>query len=165
MRHLVLCAIACSSPEPAPPAHVSIPDAAVPPRPPRKPPPAPTQPTLMHANATYHANDRIRIAKRAGTIKPEVSGHALELVAGPGRVGTFLGGAQNPDWHVEVAVIRWDAQTWHEQVPLEPLLERGTIYTSDELERLHAKAAAMGTSVAMPSFTSTIHADYLELVR
>jgi len=99
---------------------------------------------------TFHANDRIRIAKWAGTIKPEESGAKVELHANEGRTGVVISGEkrQKPDYdhlspdpneRIQIVRVRWEPQKWKE-------------FGADRW-------------LELPAFESTIHVSYLEVVR
>ena len=96
----------------------------------------------------FRRGDRIRVTSWAGTIKPDESGHAAELDADAGRTGTVIRGEKrqatsyfrpDPDEPIQILLVRWDGQTW---------TENGT-----------------ARRVTLDAFESTIHADYLKVVR
>lgn len=96
----------------------------------------------------FRRGDRVRVTSWAGTIKPDESGHPAELNADAGRTGTVIRGAKrqatsyfrpDPDEPIQILLVKWDRQTW---------TENGT-----------AKRVALG------AFESTIHADYLKVIK
>jgi hypothetical protein len=100
---------------------------------------------VVWMHKTLNKGDRVRIASRAGTFKPRETHHEKEIIADSGRTGTMLGGVRrdksaqrHPDEPIQVALVKWDGQTWTEH--------------------------ASNNKVTLPTFTATIHADYLELM-
>lgn len=96
----------------------------------------------------FRRGDRVRVTSWAGTIKPDESGHAAELNADAGRTGTVIRGEKrqatsyfkpDPDEPLQILLVKWDRQTWTEN--------------------------ATGRRVALAPFESTIHADYLRVIR
>lgn len=96
----------------------------------------------------FRRGDRVRVTSWAGTIKPDESGHAAELNADVGRTGTVIRGEKrqatsyfkpDPDEPLQILLVKWDKQTWTEN--------------------------ATGKRVALGPFESTIHADYLRVIR
>lgn len=64
----------------------------------------------MHRQQTarpIQAGDRVRIASRAGTFKPEDTGATFEVVAGHGQTGVVLG-RERPG----IVRVRWEPQKW-----------------------------------------------------
>ena len=96
----------------------------------------------------FRRGDRVRVTSWAGTIKPGESGHPAELNADAGRTGTVIRGEKrqatsyfrpDPDEPIQILLVKWDRQTW---------TENGT-----------ARRVTLG------AFESTIHADYLKVIR
>jgi len=86
--------------------------------------------------ATFKMRDRVRIAKRAGTTKPQETGHSREVDSGPGQTGTIVGFQRLNN--NALVVVKWDAQKWK------------------ELDRAQW--------VALKEFTARIHPSYLEVL-
>lgn len=96
----------------------------------------------------FRRGDRVRVTSWAGTIKPDESGHGAELNADVGRTGTVIRGEKrqatsyfkpDPDEPIQILLVRWDRQTWTEN--------------------------GSRKRVTLAPFESTIHADYLRVVR
>ena len=96
----------------------------------------------------FRRGDRVRVTSWAGTIKPDESGHGAELNADAGRTGTVVRGEKrqatsyfrpDPDEPIQILLVRWDRQTWTEN--------------------------GSRRRVTLAPFESTIHADYLRVVR
>lgn len=127
---------------------------------------------LTFGGVTFKRGDKVGAALspgavNIGTVKPEESGHARELEVTPGLTGSILGFRRIENYRgygmtVELAVVQWDAQTWHEQADATKIFEAGRAYTADELAELNRKALIAGPEVALPSFTSTINVSYLQ---
>jgi hypothetical protein len=98
--------------------------------------------TVDANGVTLRRGDHVRVRSWAGTAKPAETGHG-EVAVDAGRTGVFLGGRPRdpaPDLApADLAVIRWDAQTWHAYTPPD-------------------------TTVELGSFVTVIHPTYLELV-
>lgn len=91
---------------------------------------------------TFHEGDRI-ISKNSGetTLKPEDTGHRVEVLLGDGKIGTVVKGHhERKDW----IYIRWDAQKWQEAGK-----RRGGV--------------EVGDFVHLPSFERCLHVDYVGL--
>ncbi len=165
---LIVGLVGCFTQQPPPASAVSPPVVAAAPA--QEPPPVPTLATLTFEGTTFKSNDRVRVTQFAGTVKPIESGHPKDLDLGPGRLGTFLGGQRLENYKgygvtVELAIVRWDAQTWTQYVSMDGIVERGKSYTAQELEVLYAQASEIGPAVQLPSFVSTLAVGYLEHVR
>jgi hypothetical protein len=94
---------------------------------------------------TIKAGDHVRIKAVAGTFKPRDTGHSIDVRAEPGRTGIVLGGATRgdataTDEPIQVVLIRFDEQVWHD-------------------------TSSSGAEVALAPFEATIHADYVEAVK
>ena len=109
---------------------------------------APRAVEVVWQGREFRRGDRVRVTSWAGTIKPDESGHPAELNADAGRTGTVIRGAKrqatsyfkpDPDEPIQILLVKWDRQTW---------TENGT-----------AKRVALG------AFESTIHADYLKVIK
>lgn len=96
----------------------------------------------------FRRGDRVRVTSWAGTIKPDESGHPAELNADAGRTGTVIRGEKrqatsyfkpDPDEPIQILLVKWDRQTWTEN--------------------------GGGKRVTLGPFESTIHADYLRVIR
>lgn len=96
----------------------------------------------------FRRGDRVRVTSWAGTVKPDESGHRAELNADTGRTGTVIRGEKrqatsyfrpDPDEPLQVLLVKWDSQTWTEKDG--------------------------GRRVRLGAFESTIHADYLKVIR
>jgi len=83
--------------------------------------PAPENAAIVWEGSTFRPGDPVRIAKWAGTFKPSDMGAAVEVQAGPGRVGTVVGGERrestetlrfDPNEPLQVVRGRWRAQKW-----------------------------------------------------
>lgn len=85
---------------------------------------------------TFKKRERVRIAKWAGTKKPEQTGHSREVDSGPGQTGTILGFQRFKN--NALVMVRWDAQRWK------------------ELDR--------AKWVDLREFTARIHPSYLEVL-
>ena len=98
--------------------------------------------TVTYKGHTFTAGDHVRIKSTAGTFKPKDTGHSIEIRAEAGRTGIVLGGMKRadpitPDEPVQILLIRFDEQTWRD-------------------------TSSSGAEVTIPSFESSIHADYVE---
>lgn len=80
----------------------------------------------------FREGDRVRVASRAGSKGPDVTGHSVDVESEPHRAGTVLS-CPRPDR--DVLLVRWDAQQWRE--------------------------SESGQWVSLGVFDDTIHADYL----
>ena len=96
----------------------------------------------------FRRGDRVRVTSWAGTIKPDESGHTAELNADAGRTGTVIRGEKrqatsyfkpDPNEPIQILLIRWDRQTWTEN--------------------------GSAKRVTLDAFESTIHADYLKVIK
>ena len=114
----------------------------------RKQKKAPRAVEVVWQGREFRRGDRVRVTSWAGTIKPDESGHPAELNADAGRTGTVIRGAKrqatsyfkpDPDEPIQILLVKWDRQTW---------TENGT-----------AKRVTLGV------FESTIHADYLKVIK
>ena len=85
-------------------------------------------PKAVAWDGRFDAGDRVRIKSRAGTFKPDETGHATDVNANPGRTGTVV----RPIG--ELALIRFDPQTWDEFPPTGATVDlkefEATIHTS-----------------------------------
>ncbi len=99
----------------------------------------------------WRAGDRVQLASRAGTFKPADTGYAIEVVAGPGQVGTLLYGERrqpmphftpDPDEPIQIVRVRWDAQSWT------PAPQLGA-------------PERPGPPVRLEAFEATVHLSYL----
>jgi hypothetical protein len=95
---------------------------------------------------TFRQGDRVRIAKWAGTIKPEESGARVEIDAGRGRMGVVVRGERrtstdymkiDPAEPIQIVRVRWLPQGWK-------------VHGSDSV-------------IELPAFESTIHVSHLEV--
>ncbi len=102
---------------------------------------------IVYEGKTFHKGDRVKVTSFAGTVKPDESGYAKELVAGAGIVGTVVRGEKRqatsyfepePNEPIQIAVVKWDAQKWQ--------IDNKT------------------KSPVIKSFESTIHISYLEVI-
>jgi hypothetical protein len=97
---------------------------------------------------TFAPGDAVRVARWAGTMKPEETGARVEVDAGEGRTGVVLRGERrqstdylkiDPNEPIQIVRVRWPAQRWKEN--------------------------GRDRWLAVPEFESTIHVSYLERVR
>lgn len=87
----------------------------------------------------FHAGDRVRIVKWAGTFKPEDTGAPGEVSAGPGQTGIVVRMEKRESTGpVQIARVRWLPQRW--------------------------KKPGREQWVELPEFEATIHMSYLERV-
>jgi hypothetical protein len=56
-----------------------------------------------------------------------------------------------------LAVVSWDAQTWHEDRPRFEQMREGRLYTGADIDRLDTR----GTPVELKALQSIVHPDYL----
>jgi hypothetical protein len=63
----------------------------------------------VNVEAGFRAGDRVRVVRRAGTLKPVDTGHTSEVECDSGRTGTIIRGGDNT-----VVTVRWDGQQWAE---------------------------------------------------
>ena len=102
--------------------------------------------TIIWEGKTFVKGDRVRIMSLAGTKKPKDTGHSEELDSGPGQTGIILYGQKRDpstysftkDEPIQLVMVHWDEQVWYEDYSRKRIL--------------------------LPSFKSTIHADYLEVI-
>ncbi|HEX2831995.1 MAG TPA: hypothetical protein VHW00_03215 [Thermoanaerobaculia bacterium] len=103
--------------------------------------------TVQWEERTLRAGDRVRIARWAGTFKPEDTRAAVEVDAAPGQRGVILRGeSRENSWHfpidpnepIQVVRVRWDAQPW--------------------------KQHGREQRIDLGEFEATIHVSYLEIV-
>jgi hypothetical protein len=101
---------------------------------------------IVWKGKTYRVGDRVKVTSFAGTMKPEETGYKEEVIAGNGRTGTILRGVKrvatsyfepDPNEPIQIVLIKWDAQKW---------------------VRENSQA------IALKSFESTIHVEYLEVL-
>jgi hypothetical protein len=94
----------------------------------------------------FRAGDRVQVYKQCGAYGPEKTGvGSVKASIGKGRDGTFVRGEQrrsdyvtlDPNRPIEIAVVRWDKQTW--------FVWKGP------------------GRIKLPEFEATIHPDYLEV--
>jgi hypothetical protein len=95
----------------------------------------------------FRRGDRVRIANRSGTFKPEETGFSREVDADDGHTGVVLSGERrasteqihiDPKEPIQIVKVRWAAQKW--------------------------KIDGEEQWVALPEFEATIHVSYLEVV-
>ena len=102
--------------------------------------------TVVWEGRTFRRGDRVRIAKWAGTFKPEETGAAVEVQAAEGHVGVVISGEKrkstdtiNPNEPIQIVRVRWLPQKW--------------------------KASEGDRSLDLPQFEATIHVSYLEVIQ
>jgi hypothetical protein len=110
--------------------------------------PAASKVEVVWQGKRFRRGDRVRVTSYAGTIKPDESGYEAEINADAGRTGTVIRGAKrqtrsyfkpDPREPLQVLLIRWDRQTW----------------TRNDTAQ----------TVTLEEFESTIHADYLKVIK
>jgi hypothetical protein len=107
-------------------------------------------------DAGVGVGDRVRLARRVGTITPPSGTGGTPVEAAAGKTGQVTA-VQDPSGLVEVT---WDAQSW--------TLHGGYAWDGKEtieVADLESLASRSGGDVELESFTSTIHLGYLEVVQ
>lgn len=99
---------------------------------------------LTWKGVTLTAGDRVESTGRAGTFKPKDTGAEKDVNVVAGKTGVVLGGMKrNASVRVseteplQVALVRWDAQSWD----------------------------AGGATLDLGEFEATIHVEYLKVVK
>ena len=97
---------------------------------------------------TFRPGDRVRIAKWAGTFKPEETGARVQVHAGRGPTGIVVRGERrvstdylriDPKEPIQIVRVRWLPQQWN-------------VVGRDE-------------RIDLPEFEATIHVSHLEVIR
>ncbi|HYH09509.1 MAG TPA: hypothetical protein VEK11_20850 [Thermoanaerobaculia bacterium] len=97
---------------------------------------------------TFRMGDRVRIAKWAGTFKPEETRHPVEVDARSGQTGVIVRGERrtstrylriDPNEPMQIVLVRWSPQKW--------------------------KVNLQERWIELPEFEATIHVSHLEVVR
>lgn len=108
---------------------------------------------------------RVRLKKRDRALEPAETGHTARLAYGPGQTGEIVRFvhrrvvASNADF--DVAVVRWDAQTWYEwDIPWNRV-EQGKVYSYEDLARLQRDN---GKPVALGPIEQAAHPETLEWI-
>jgi hypothetical protein len=107
-------------------------------------------------DAAVGVGDRVRLARRVGTITPPSGTGGTPIEAAAGKTGQ-ISAVQDASGLVEVT---WDAQSW--------TLHGGYAWDGKEtieVSDLDSLASRSGGAVELQAFTSTIHAGYLEVVQ
>ncbi len=112
--------------------------------------------TALQGDTGVGVGDRVRLARRVGTITPPSGTGGAPVEAAAGKTGQVTA-VQDPSGLVEVT---WDAQTW--------TLHGGYAWDGKEtieVADLESLASRSGGDVELESFASTIHLGYLEVVQ
>jgi len=137
------------------PASASVADAASPTRPP------PVDVTIAATELRgLRVGMHVRVVRWDRPITPEESGHPKEVSLNRGRHGVIVRFARRTSsgYTFDVAIVRWDAQTWHEWVPPFQRMKNGKVYDSQEIQRMYDE----GPEVALGSFEAATHPELLE---
>jgi hypothetical protein len=102
----------------------------------------------------------VRVVRWDRPLRPDETGHAKEVSLNRGRHGTIVRFARRTSsgYTFDVAIVRWDAQTWHEWVPPFERMKIGKVYDSQELQRMYDE----GPEVALEPFEAATHPELLE---
>lgn len=112
--------------------------------------------SARHGDTVVGVGDRVRLARRVGTITPPSGTGGAPVEAAAGKTGQ-IAAVQETSGLVEVT---WDAQTW--------TLHGGYAWDGKEtieVADLESLASRSGGDVALEAFASTIHLGYLEVVQ
>jgi hypothetical protein len=103
---------------------------------------------------------QVRTLRWDRPITPAESGHTTEVSLNRGRHGVIVRFARRTSsgYTFDVAIVRWDAQTWHEWVPPFKRMKPGKTYDSAEIQRMYDE----GPEVALPAFEAATHPELLE---
>jgi hypothetical protein len=108
---------------------------------------------------------RVRLKKRDRALDPEETGHTARLAYGPGQEGEVVRFVHRRIPKVgaefDIAVIRWDAQSWFEwDIPLNRMVE-GKVYSADDIDRMNRES---GKPVQLGSFEAAAHPETLQWI-
>jgi hypothetical protein len=109
----------------------------------------------------FKIGDRVRLTKRDRALKPEETGHTASVAYGPGQVGTVTGFVHRKlmGYEFDMAVVKWDAQTWFEwDIPLKRMKE-GVAYSGADLNRMNNER---GPPAKLAAFELAAHPETLE---
>jgi hypothetical protein len=117
----------------------------------------------VDALGAFRVGARVRLKKRDRALDPEESGHSARVAYGPGQEGEIVRFVHRriPKLSAEfdVAVVRWDAQTWYEwDIPLNRMQE-GKVYTGSDIDAMNQEK---GKPVQLASFEAAAHPETLE---
>ncbi len=110
---------------------------------------------VRYNDTVVRVGDRVRLARRVGTITPPSGTGGTPVEAAAGKTG-HVSAIQDPSGLVEVT---WDAQKW--------TLHGGYAWDGKEtieVADLEGLASRSGGDVQLEAFASTIHLGYLEVV-
>jgi hypothetical protein len=121
------------------------------------------KPLDVDALGGFHIGARVRLKKRDRALDPDETGYAKRVAYGPGQQGVvvrFLHRRMTKlSVEFDVAVVRWDAQTWYEwDTPLNQMKE-GVVYSGGDINRMNGEN---GPPVSLPSFEAAAHPELLE---
>lgn len=103
-------------------------------------------PSVTWDGKTIRRGDRVRIARWAGTFKPEETGYPRQVHAAANQTGVVIGGEKRKDTlhldidaaePIQIVRVRWAPQRW--------------------------KVSGQDQWIALPAFYATIHVQYLEV--
>lgn len=102
----------------------------------------------------------VHVIKWDRPISPDESGHDREVSLNRGQHGVVTGFLRRKLAGVTfvVAVVAWDAQTWHEWIPPYKRMKEGHAYDSAEINRMYDE----GVEVKLGRFEATTHPELLE---
>lgn len=106
---------------------------------------------------------RVRLKMRDRALQPAETGHDKPVAYGPGQEGSVVRFVhrRSSGYEFDVAVVRWDAQTWYEwDIPLHRMKE-GVVYSGEDINRMNREN---GAAVHLPSFELAAHPETLEVV-
>jgi hypothetical protein len=110
-----------------------------------------------------HIGARVRLKKRDRALESAETGHGARVAYGPGQEGVVVRFVhrRSSGYEFDVAVVRWDAQTWYEwDIPLHRMKE-GVVYSGEDINRMNREN---GAPVRLPSFELAAHPETLEVI-